>query len=109
MAFAAAQARLLSLTLHKSDLEYRITSLCNQKQQLATQASAYAIAAQEAGFAGNINDTPEMLAIKYQEDALDSEKTVIESQHQAITTELESTQKMVDNNIKKDFKLNLGS
>ena len=109
MAFAAAQARLLTLTMHKSDLEYRITNLCQQKQTLSTQAAAYALAYQEAGGSGDLTNDPTMLAIQYQEKQLDSEKTMIESQHQAITTEVESTQKMVDNNIKKDFKLNLGS
>lgn len=109
MTMAAAQARMLTLTLYKSDLEYRLMSISNQKQALALQSSAYAAAYAEAGGSGSLEDDPYMLAIQYQDEALDAEQKTLETQQKAAAADLESVEKLVDNNIKKDFKLNIGS
>ncbi len=109
MTMAAAQARMLTLTLYKSDLEYRLMSISNQKQALALQSSAYAAAYAEAGGSGSLEDDPYMLAIQYQDQALEAEQKTIETQQKAAAADLESVEKLVDNNIKKDFKLNIGT
>lgn len=109
MTVAAAQARLLSLTMYKSDLEYRIMNISNQKQALALQSAAYAQAYAEAGGTDSLENNPYMLAIQYKDKALETEQKTLETQQQAAATELESVEKLVENNIKKDFKLNLGT
>ena len=108
MTMAAAQARMLTLTMYKSDLEYRLMSITNQKQALAMQSSAYAAAYAENGGTGSLENDPYMLAIQYQDKALETEQKTLETQHQAAAADLESIEKLVDNNVKKDFKLNLG-
>ena len=105
---AAAQARMLTLTLYKSDLEYRLMSITNQKQALAMQSSAYAAAYAENGGTGSLENDPYMLAIQYQDKALETEQKTLETQQQAASTDLESIKKLVENNVKNDFKLNLG-
>lgn len=109
MTVAAAQARMLTLTMYKSDLEYRLMDLQNQQQALAMQSSAYATAYSEAGGTGSLENDPYMLAIQYKEKALEAEQKTLETQQKAAAADLESVEKLVDNNIKKDFKLNIGS
>ncbi len=109
MTIAAAQARMLTLTMYKSDLEYRLMNISNQKQALAMQSAAYAQAYSEAGGTDSLENNPYMLAIQYRDKALECEQKTLETQQKAAAADLESVEKLVDNNVKKDFKLNIGS
>ena len=109
MTVAAAQARMLSLTMYKSDLEYRLMSLSNQEQTLSLQSANYAAAYASAGGTGSLENDPYMLQIQYMQKALEAERKTLETQQKAVSTNLESIEKLVDTNIKKDFKLNIGS
>ena len=109
MTIAAAQARLMTLTMYKSDLEYRMMSISNQKQALALQSAAYAQAYAEAGGTDSLENDPYMLSIQYQDKALEMEQKTLETQQKSADANLESVQKILDNNIKKDFKINFGS
>ena len=72
------------------------------------QSSAYAAAYAENGGTGSLENDPYMLAIQYQDKALETEQKTLETQQQAASTDLESIKKLVENNVKNDFKLNLG-
>ena len=109
MTIAAAQARMLTLTMYKSDLEYRLMNISNQKQALALQSAQYAAAYSEAGGTGSLDDDPYMSRIQYMDKALEAEQKTLETQQKAAAADLESVEKLVDTNVKKDFKLNIGS
>ena len=74
MTVAAAQARMLSLTMYKSDLEYRLMSLSNQEQTLSLQSANYAAAYASAGGTGSLENDPYMLQIQYMQKALEADK-----------------------------------
>ena len=109
MTIASAQARLLTLTMYKSDLEYRLMSISNQKQTLALQSANYAAQYANCGGTGSLENDPYMLSIQYMDKALEAEQKTLETQQKAAAADLESVEKLVDNNVKKDFKLNIGS
>ena len=109
MTIAAAQARVMTLTMYKSDLEYRLMSISNQKQALALQSAAYAQAYSEAGGTDSLENDPYMLAIQYKDKALETEQKTLETQQAAATEDLNAIEKLLQNNIKKDFKINFGS
>ena len=109
MTIAAAQARMLSLTMYKSDLEYRLMSISNQRQALSLQSSNYAALYAAAGGTGSLDNDPYMLQVQYMDKALEAEQKTLETQQKAAASDLESIEKLVDSNIKKDFKLNIGS
>lgn len=114
MAVAAAQARMLTLTMYKSDLEYRIMNISAQRQALSTQSQAYSTAIyqqyQEAGLdAPDLSNDPVLAGIQAQDSYLEQQQKTLETQQKSVTSDLESVEKLVDTNIKKDFKLNIGS
>ena len=109
MTIASAQARILSLTMYKSDLEYRLMSISNQKQALSLQSANYAAMYANAGGTGSLENDPYMLQIQYMDKALEAEQKTLETQQKAAASDLESVEKLLDTNVKKDFKLNIGS
>ena len=109
MATAAAQARLLSLTMHKSDLEFKLMSLAAQKQGITKLSADYAQMYSDAGGTGDLQDDAYCQYLQKQEEYVDGIQTQIETQLQEVGAEIDSIEKLVQTNIKKEFKINFGS
>ena len=69
-----------NMLIQKSDLEYRLTELSSQKAAIQNQMSAYTAACAEAGRSGDVSQTPEMLTMRYQLEALEAEESTVRSQ-----------------------------
>lgn len=110
MATAAAQARLLSLTMYKSDLEYKLLGISAQRQQITKLSAEYAeMYAEMGGSSEDFEDDMQVVALQKQEEALEADQTIIETQLQEVNAEKDSVSDLIKNNIKKDFKINFGS
>ena len=97
MTVAALNARLLQLTMYKSDLEYKILAINNKRQIIAYQTAALA----DLDF-----DSSEMDQLQAIDQIYELEQTNLETQEKAVSAEFDSVQKLLENNIKKEFKLN---
>ncbi len=101
MTIGAINTRLLSLTLYKSNLEFSITSISNKRQQIAYQTMQLSNVDWE-------ND-PRVQQLQAMDSYLELQQKNLETQQKAASSELESMQKILDTNIKKDFQLNLNA
>mgnify|MGYP001625071887 CR=1 FL=1 len=101
MTIGAINTRLLSLTLYKSNLEFSITSISNQRQQIAYQTATLSNVDWE-------ND-PRVKQLQAMDSYLELQQKNLETQQKAAASELESMQKILDTNVKKDFTLNLNA
>lgn len=109
MGFAASQARLLMLTARKSDLELQMQFITQAKMGLANMMNA--LVPTNANLEPGKNN-PEleqkqlaMMGVQAQDKVLELQLKRIESQHQAVGTEIESVQKIIQKNIESTFKL----
>ncbi len=109
MATAAAQARLMSLTMYKSDLEFKLMTLSTQRSGIHKLTADYAAAYAEMGGTENLEDDAYVVALNKQEEFLEQQQTQVETQLAEVNAEFDSIEKLVETNIKKDFKLNFGS
>jgi len=107
MGFAASQARMLMLTARKSDLELEGQFLDQAKMALANTTSALFTVSSDLE-----PESPEAIAIQARIAAIQSlDKTLdvqlrrIDSQRQACQTELDSVQKVIQQNIQSSFKI----
>ena len=101
MTIGSINTRLLSLTLYKSNLEFSITSISNQRQQIAYQTMQLSDADWESD--------PRIQQLQAMDSYLELQQKNLETQQKAATSELESMQKILDTNVKKDFTLNLNA
>ncbi|MBS4760648.1 MAG: hypothetical protein KHX03_08140 [Clostridium sp.] len=99
MTFCALNTRLLTLTMYKSNLEYSITSISNKRQQIAYQTMNLANVDWESD--------PRVKQLQAMDSYLELQQKNLETQQKAASAELESMQKIVENNVKKDMTLNL--
>ena len=101
MTFCALNTRLLTLTMYKSNLEYSITSISNKRQQIAYQTMSLANVDWESD--------PRVKQLQAMDSYLELQQKNLETQQKAASAELESMQKIVENNVKKDMTLNLNA
>ena len=99
MTYCALNTRLLTLTMYKSNLEYSITSISNKRQQIAYQTMSLANVDWESD--------PRVKQLHAMDLYLELQQKNLETQQKAASAELESMQKIVENNVKKDMTLNL--
>lgn len=98
MTIAAGQARFLSLTARKADIEYSLMNISQRRMTLSYQAGSI--------FSKKISTTSPMAAMIQEADKrLELEQKQLETQLKAATAEVDSVRKLVDNNTKKEFKL----
>ena len=118
MGIASPGLRLLSITAYKSNLEYRITTLSQRRQRLSFQAGQMASSmgnmymnstqgnSRSYGMASRMAASEQQQKmINEMDKRLELEQKNLETQHKAVTAEYESVQKLLDNNIKREFKL----
>lgn len=101
MTIGAINTRLLSLTMYKSNLEFSITSITNKRQQIAYQTMQLSDADWESD--------PRVKQLQAYDQYLELQQKNLETQQKAATNELESMQKILDTNVKKDFTLQLNA
>ena len=108
MTIAALNCRMLTLTSYKADIEFRLQRIMEKRQYLSYKSIG--IASQKSTAMQNEDEYAQYI-LEQQENqinALDKifemDQTNIETQQKAASTELESIQKLLDNNIKKEFK-----
>lgn len=101
MTICAVNTRLLTLTMYKSNLEYSIMNISNKRQNIAYQTSSLIGADWE-------ND-PNVKKLQLMDQQLELQQKNLETQQKASAAELESMQKLLDNNVKKDFTLNFNA
>lgn len=99
MTIGAINTRLLTLTLYKSNLEFSIMNISNKRSTIAYETQNLIGADWE-------ND-PSVKKLQLMDQQLELQQKNLETQQKAASSELESMQKILDNNIKKDFTINL--
>jgi len=101
MTFIAANIQKNYMVLQKSQLEYQ-SIVTSSNSQLITQRLA-TLAAQP-----NVDmESPFAKELQYRSQLLTQQQASIDSQLKSLNAQIESFQKLVDNNIKNDCKLNL--
>lgn len=124
MGMAASQSRLLMLTARLSDLELRAQQIQNAKIRNSMQvqaATANYIAAlnnnnssgavttdSNISSSGSVDATQfeaTMYALEGVDKLYDMELKNIDTEHQAIQTEIDSVKKVIDKNIERSFKI----
>lgn len=101
MTIAVVNTRLLTLTLYKSNLEYSIMNISNKRQNIAYQTSSL--------IGADWEKDPAVKKLQLMDQQLELQQKNLETQQKAAAAELESMQKLLDNNIKKDFTLNFNA
>lgn len=106
MGLAASQARFLALTARKSNLELDGQQINQSRMQLANVTNQLFTV-----FTNLEPDSPEAIQIQLRISALQSLDKALElqlrrvdSQQQAVQTEIEAVQKVIDKNIDMSFK-----
>lgn len=101
MTICAVNTRLLTLTMYKSNLEYSIMNISNKRQNIAYQTSSL--------IAADWENDPNVKKLQLMDQQLELQQKNWETQQKAAAAELESMQKLLDNNVKKDFTLNFNA
>jgi hypothetical protein len=109
MGLAASQARLLMLTARKSDLELQLQFIQQARQQLANMVSNLFQAS------SNLDPNPQnpevqqkqsaIASVQQRDKVMEMQAQRINSQHDAVQTEVEAVQKVIQKNIESSFKL----
>jgi len=119
MGVASNQARLFVLTSRKSDLELAMTNI-NMRQQMLATKQAEAVAKKTSAMTQFLNSEQDtavsfeqtaayaeyeraMAEIELADNNLSMQLKAMETEHQAVSQELEETRKLVDNNVKNSF------
>lgn len=106
MGFAASQARLMILTARKSDIELQGQFINQARMSLANTVGAlFTVSA-------NLDpESPEAIALQAKiaaiqtlDKALEMNLRRVDSQRQAVQTEMEAVQKVIQKNIEGSFK-----
>ena len=87
---ADSQVRLLMLTARKSDLEFQINRIIQQRMVLTQQAKT--------------SSQNQLYSLQSMDRQLEFQLRQIETQYQMVKTEQESIKKIVRDSAKKDFK-----
>lgn len=106
MGFAASQARYMMLTARKSDLELQGQMINQARMQLANITGALFT------ISSNLEpDSPEsqqlqarIAAIQAVDKSLELQLRRVDTQHEAVQTEIESVRKVITKNIESTFK-----
>ncbi|MBX2859960.1 MAG: hypothetical protein KTR14_01905 [Vampirovibrio sp.] len=109
MGFAASQARLMMLTARKSDLELRLQFNNQARLRLANMMSGLMLTLSSQTTFENQAVTQRMQNvisyIQQQDKMLEMEARRIESQHEAVSTEIQAVRKVIQKNIASTFKI----
>lgn len=102
MTIGSVNANLLSTTLYKSNLEHTIMTISNKRQQIAYQTMQLS----NADGVDWEND-PRIQQLQAMDSYLELQQKNLETQQQSAAAQLQSLQKLLETNTKKDFTLNM--
>ncbi len=102
MTVAAVNTNILSLTLYKSNLEFSIMGISNKRQNIAYTLS-------RACTGSDWENDPQVQQLQYMDSYLELQQKNLETQQKSAAAQLESLEKLLENNIKKDFTINLSA
>lgn len=110
MGLAASQARLLMLTARKSDLELQIQFINQARLQLSNMVTAlFMRGAQQPDLTPGSAQDQQLKAAQSDLQSKDKYFEMLskqmDTQHQAVQTEMESVQKVISKNIESSFKM----
>jgi hypothetical protein len=109
MGLGASQARLLMLTARKSDLELQIQFINQARMQLANMTSALFMRQTQPDLNPGSPEAQRITAATSDLQAKDKRFELmskqLDTQHQAVQTEIESVSKVISKNIEMSFKL----
>ena len=118
MGLAASQGRLLMLTARKSDLEFQVQNV-NQQRMVVSMASAQvgtlyaaqmsAVSPTDANYASALsvisaNETAALAVFQAQDKLLETTQKNLDTQHNEVQTEYDAVKKVIDKNIETSFK-----
>jgi hypothetical protein len=107
MGLGASQARLLMLTARKSDLELHLQFVNQARLQVANLVSG--LFSRQSNLDPGSPDSQRLnasiSAIQERDKSLELESKRLDTQHQAVQTEIDSVQKVISKNIDSSFKL----
>lgn len=107
MGLGASQARLLMLTARKSDLELQLQMVQQARMQVANLTSGLYNRSSnlEPDSAENKKLESAVASIQEKDKQLEMQSRRIDTQHQAVQTEIDSVSKIISKNIESSFKL----
>lgn len=107
MGLGASQARLLMLTARKSDLELHMQMVNQGRMQIANMVSA--LFNRQSNLEPDSADSKRLQAsissVQERDKMLEMETKRLDTQHQAVQTEIDSVQKVISKNIESTFKM----
>lgn len=101
MTVGAINTNVLMMTQYKSQLEFSIMTISNKRQQIAYQTMQLSNVDWE-------ND-PRVKQLQAMDQWLELQQKNLETQQKSASSQLESYQKILDTNVKKDFTINLNA
>ena len=101
MTVGAINTNVLMMTQYKSQLEFSIMTISNKRQNIAYQTMQLSNVDWE-------ND-PRVKQLQAMDQWLELQQKNLETQQKSATQQLESYQKILDTNLKKDFTINLNA
>ena len=101
MTVGAINTNVLMMTQYKSQLEFSIMTISNKRQNIAYQTMQLSNVDWE-------ND-PRVKQLQAMDQWLELQQKNLETQQKSATHQLESYQKILDTNLKKDFTINLNA
>ena len=101
MTIGAINTNVLMMTQYKSQLEFSIMTISNKRQNIAYQTMQLSNVDWE-------ND-PRVKQLQAMDQWLELQQKNLETQQKSAAAQLESYQKILDTNVKKDFTINLNA
>jgi Na+-transporting NADH:ubiquinone oxidoreductase subunit NqrC len=107
MGLGASQARLLMLVARKSDLEFQLQMVNQYRMQLATIVGNFYSAQSnlDPNSSESKSNESKMGALQQSDKKLEMESRRLDTQHQAVQTEVDAVSKVINKNIEGSFKL----
>lgn len=101
MTVGAINTNVLMMTQYKSQLEFSIMTISNKRQNIAYQTMQLSNVDWETD--------PRVKQLQAMDQWLELQQKNLETQQKSATAQLESYQKILDTNVKKDFTINLNA
>lgn len=101
MTVGAINTNVLMMTQYKSQLEFSIMTISNKRQNIAYQTMQLSNVDWETD--------PRVKQLQAMDQWLELQQKNLETQQKSAAAQLESYQKILDTNVKKDFTINLNA
>jgi hypothetical protein len=103
MAFLTVQLNVQRITAQKADVEYWLAVISEKRTRITNQISEL-----QSGEAAVSMDDPTIVNLQAVDKQLELEQNKYESVQQSLSTQLESYEKLLQNNIKREMRFEFG-